>query len=250
MLYRSFIVISLCFICSCSRLDLAAKYADSYVAHRAGSFFDLNSEQKKTVKREVASEVSYTIKQEIPLLCQTLSKTHSLTNSYEIFEDFKGSQIQRLEPKVTEFISGLSDQQWAYFKNKLRIELKEKFSEISKYQKKQQKSTNKHLQEALGGLSKSQQQLVDKFFEQNPYPRQAQLESWQQILQLSTDDNKQWIKSYFKSPEKIMTSRYKNELSDFKKNLNSLLTRLDSSLNPDQQSRFKKFIQKKCQELS
>lgn len=243
-------VVSLLLLCNCSRLDIAANYADVFLTHRAAQYFDLNSEQKKDLKRQIASEISTTRKSEVPLLCRSLEKDRSLISSYEMFSEFKLKTQERLEPKVQNFVTSLNEKQWQHFKNKVHADIQSKMDEIPKYHKKHKQSFHKHLRNAVGSLSSQQKDLINRFFESSPYPRKSQLQSWALITELKSHQHKDWIRSYFRDPEKIMTQEYQDELKIFKQNLTALLKELDRSLSTSQSSNLKKYLEQKCEELS
>lgn len=52
-----FLLIIVCIVASCSRLDLAVNLANSYVTNKADDFFDLTGEQSKWLKKALARDI-------------------------------------------------------------------------------------------------------------------------------------------------------------------------------------------------
>lgn len=237
-------------IVGCSRLDIATNYADVFLTHRASQYFNLNSEQKKNLKREISSEITSLKKKDIPSLCQSIEGQTSLATSYGLLKDFKTLTQEKIEPKVQTLMSDLSESQWSHFKKKFKADLESKSKEIEKYSKKQQKNLTKQLDNALGSLSSEQKKLIQRFHQDSPYPRKLQIENWHQFLHLSPEENKKWVKDFLIAPDKIMTPQYKNALERFNFELQQLLQQIDKNMSQDQTTHLKKYLNSKCTELS
>ncbi len=174
-----FILILICIVTSCSRLDLAVNLANSYVANKADDFFDLTSEQSSWLKQALAKDIQKVKKSIFPQLAaemhkisQTISTQKSFDSvmvltSYRRLEGLFFDGLRLFANSASTFVDKLSPAQINYFQK----ESDKKFSEMKEdAEKKSYNKMKKQFDSWAGGLNSSQKKELKTFVDKNPPP--------------------------------------------------------------------------------
>lgn len=173
------ILVLLClYLNSCSRLDLAVQFANTYVAHKADDYFDLTRVQKKWLKASFENDFMRVQKTIFPQVASEMIKASDIiqTNrpvdaatvmiSYERIKNLFYDGMRMFTSSALAFAEKLHPNQIAHFQKEFDIkmsDIKEDESPESFYKK-----MKKHFDSWMGGLSSSQKNELNSFSKSNP----------------------------------------------------------------------------------
>jgi hypothetical protein len=182
------IVFSISF-CSCSRVDLALRWADTFLYYELKSVFDFGGKQKPIVESVSDSLVAEIKKDWLPIVSarfNTLSEKVDVKSKEEI-KNILDSEVEFVQERLKKMyliaagqISALaktvSEENWTYFKE----EFEEKNEGI--LSEEPENKIQDILENFLGRLSKEQKELIKNWIKQNPSDLKLRVENRRHII--------------------------------------------------------------------
>ena len=219
-----FVLLIIFSLISCSRLDLAAQLAGSYVHKKADDYFDLKSDQSSWLKESFNKDFSKIKKTIFPLVAAELFKAADIISAkrnldgaiilltYEKIKKLFYDSLRVFSPEATAFADQLMPKQVAYFQkvaeNKSQ-EIREEDSTKNSYKK-----MKKNFDSWLGSMTSAQKSKMEVFLSKTPSFIAEKLKFRQSIVQgfvLAYPDNKRrkdYVEKLFNHYESFYISPY------------------------------------------
>ncbi|MGZ3769955.1 MAG: DUF6279 family lipoprotein [Bdellovibrio sp.] len=265
--------ILLLFLCSlsvlsCSRLDTAFNWADTYIASQVDDYFDISFKQSSALKKSIRQDLNIVKAQYLPGLIKDVKtvKADVLSNKLDqkeikvFFSSFfkKINYIESFFSKsATEFLGGLSQKQLDYFTKAFAKKSDEEKEKANSGKKVQDliKTYNKYFEMFLGNLSDEQKILIENNVRQNPFPSDLRIKNkeWvcKQFLQKrsSVPELQNFAKEYLSKPEKYKLPEYDTALKVYYGNLQNFLADFSRTVTKQQKETLLKNIDEKINQL-
>ncbi|WP_291516025.1 DUF6279 family lipoprotein [Bdellovibrio sp. ArHS] len=248
-------LLALCafFASACARLDIAVNWADTFIAAKVDDYFDISSEQSKSLKKSLQSDFKK-IKQDV--LPQWIKSAKDLERDVAS-DSLSQEKIQRTFEMVTssfehftahfsrtavDFIGTTKNDQWTYFAKAFNEKNEDDLKEISSshYEKKQKKRYFKYFEMFLGDLTEEQTHLIEKHLRESPYPAELKIKNRKHIYQVFVekrqhpDGLKEFVAKFSEKPESFNLPEYNQAVHTYQVNLKNLLTAVLKTLNKNQ----------------
>ncbi len=260
-LFILFIVMSI----SCSRLDIAAKFAGTYVVYKADDYFDLNSTQKNWLRAEFEKDFLKIKNQIIPNVSVELSRLSRKVQEKKVFNDqdlwiefeklndFFYESIKLFSKSAIIFAGQLSPEQIKYFQNKFEeglLDFKKNYSQKS-YSKKLKSSFNNWFDD----LTDSQEEKIEEFVLNNPLPieqiisQRKKLNSDFREAYLRDDKRDVFIEKLFNDYNSLLEKNYKDARKERNNKLIKLVVNVLNTMTEEQRQDLSNALKLKAEQL-
>lgn len=252
--YLLILILFFGFLSGCSRLDLAVRWADTFVMSSVTDYFDLTSEQDARARGDFRTALRDVKKIDFPILASHLEDFALLVEKKEVtdekvdrFLDQVDSQVRTSIARFETMAQNLLDQQSggsyemfdAEFSRKHEKDLKEARDDRAQ-KKKVNKNIDRFVGETVEFLTEEQQKEVDAWIRTNPPPLQLQLESrkalFDQFKSLRADEKKRrdFIRSYFTNWIALQTPAYQKARMESHQRIRSLFKKVLATITEKQ----------------
>lgn len=267
---NTFLIICLSLSCltACSRLDFAFSWADTYIASAVDDYFDISSQQSKSLKKSLKYDFDKMKSAVLP---------EWITNARQIQTDIASGTLNRNEittifssilrnvdhltslfaETAVEFVSNLNPKQLDYFTRIFREKTEEDRQKIREEQHHEEhlKKYFKYFEMFLGSLTKEQKILIEKHALATPFPSQLKIKNKEWVFQqfmkqrFSLSNQKNFVRDYLNQPEKFQLHEYRQALQGYYQNLQNLLVDVLLTLTPKQKEELRQNLQDKVVQL-
>ncbi|WP_413574573.1 DUF6279 family lipoprotein [Bdellovibrio sp. HCB290] len=257
-------------VCSgCSRLDIAYRWADTYIASKVDDYFDISSEQSKALKKDIKKDLVEIKATLLPLWMDRLNKIQkdvdggTLTDQKvagyfgAFFKDI--DQINaHFKTTAVDFISSTDTKQIEYFKKsffKKNQEDLEKAQDTAKLQKKYREKYEDVFEMFVGSLTDQQKQLIAENVKASPYPAELKAKNKAFIFkefiahQESKEAMKNFVQQYTSQADKFDLPEYRTAYQQYQDKLQILITQVMTNLTDRQKVALKENIHQKSEQL-
>lgn len=259
-----FLLIIVCIVTSCSRLDLAVNLANSYVTNKADDFFDLTGEQSKWLKKALARDIEKVKKTIFPQLAAEMLKISQTIDTQKTFDSatvllgynrleglfYDGLRI--FAPTAVGFVDKLVPAQIDYFQK----EADKKFSEMKEDpNKKSYKKIKKQFDSWAGGMSSKQKDELKMFVDKNPPPAKEVVYNRQHLVHdfvRSFHDKvarKKYVERLFTNYDSMLEPGYKKVLIEKHNRVASFVTSILNKMPEDQKKTLVETIRERANQL-
>lgn len=269
---RILLILILGFAClpSCSRLDLAFHWADTYIVSKVDDYFDISSRQSKELKKSLKKDFKKVSKSVLPKIIADVKKFETdlqvsnlqeetlasfFTESTDYFEDF----ASYFADSAVTFIATADAKQLAYFEkafHEKQSEEREKLADLKKYQSDSKEKYQKYFKMFLGTLTSDQKILIDKHLQESPYPKALKLKnkdhvfaSFMKAAKTSPLDAKEFVEMMAQNPQRYNLPEYQTAFEHYREDLKKLLVSVVLSLTPEQKKELKENLQEKVSQI-
>ena len=252
---------------ACQQFGLAVRFADVYLLHELDHFLDLTAAQNKEVKPEVKRVIKDIREQEFPKAADFLEsiaaslQTKEPTKS-QLAEWLAGAQkigrsgIQRFEPLALQISKSSSKKQEENFAREFREkteEMRAKSATPDQAFKTERKRVAKWIDYWLGGLSSAQEDSLNAFLHEHPWPIDLQLKNRDKLLadflKTTGPAREDWIHQFYTEAEVFWLPEYKTAHGAWSETFQLYLLKLWGSLDPKQKKTMFEAAKKKAAEL-
>ncbi|WP_413290688.1 DUF6279 family lipoprotein [Bdellovibrio sp. HCB337] len=255
---NKFLLSLFCFlgIISCTRLDIAVNWADTYIASQVDDYFDLSSQQNKELKSDLKQDLRKIRSQQFPIWAKTLRQLEKEVRAGTLteagFAKYYRDAIaasQHLLPMFTdtavEFISSASAEQLEHFERAIRKKNVENEQKIQNSEQARNDSRKKYLRWIemwIESLTKDQDQLLNQHLNNNPFPARAQIKNRTHVLEKFTEARKSpeslqnFVRNYYTDKNQYSDPNYKQALTAYQADLEKFGYQLLNSLSEKQKS--------------
>lgn len=237
-LLKPLVLSSIFLLISCSRFDLAIKWADTLLYYELKSVFDFEGKQKKVVEGAADALIANLKMDWLPAIADrlgALSEKVNVSTEDEIRHilvsevEFVNGHLKKLYALVAKEIPTLAKvitaDNWAYFKNEFEDKNKEILTKDSK------SKIIDNIERFLGPLSKQQKKLVEIWSEQNPSTPELRVQNRRHLIKeidtkitpWSAETWSQVVLDWLKNIDTYNLPAYKDSL---KKRTDSIVTLL------------------------
>ncbi|UYL08029.1 DUF6279 family lipoprotein [Bdellovibrio sp. SKB1291214] len=257
------------FLSGCSRLDIAYRWADTYIASKVDDYFDISSDQSKALKKDIKKDLGV---MKTTLLPQWTDRLQKIQNDVEagtlndskvafyfsqFFKDIE--QINsHFATTAVEFISTTQPTQIEYFKKsfaKKNREDIEKAQNIAKAQKEYRGKYEDIFEMFVGSLTKDQEKMIAESVKNFPYPAELKARNKAYIFnefishQNSMEEMKKFVRDYTLQAEKFDLPEFRAANQAYQENLQKLITQVMTQLTEKQKVALKNNIHEKTEQL-
>lgn len=270
MIKQSFALILLIFTTSCSRTDLVFRFADTAMVSKADDYFDLSSEQKKELSKNIQDDLEGVRKNTLPKVAQSLRGLEMHVKDDKLDEvlvqsvfDQTQSYMKSLAASFSESAlktsTTLSSKQFDHFAKTVREDIeknREKNETSDKSLKENFRRYKRGFEFWIGSLTDEQEDALTDFLKAHPYPWQLQNQSREYVLQKfmasqkAPQDLRQFIVGYYTDYEAVRMAEFNQALNQHKASLKKFIVEtLWPSLTQRQKSQLSKNLLEKATEL-
>lgn len=266
---RTFLIICLSLSClsACSRLDFAFNWADTYIASEVDDYFDISSQQSKSLKKSLKHDLDK-IKSAFPEwitearhVQKTISSGTLDKNEINTIFSFVIKNVSHIttlfSETAVEFIATIDPKQLDYFTRIFHKKAEEDREKLlgKKNLEDLLKKYYKYFEMFLGSLTTDQKNLIENHVHVTPFPSQLKLKNKEWVFQqfikqrVSLDSQKNFVRSYLNQPEKFELPEYRQALQQYYQSLQNLLADVLLTLTPKQKEELRQNIQEKLVQL-
>lgn len=264
---RALCLIGLCLlVSSCSRLDWALRWADTYIMWEADGLFDLSSEQKREFRPQVQQALGDVKRTVLPLASDLMdeiegdlrkSPTEDLVDAW-----FRKSRaiaregLHRFEPVALAFARRATPAQDEYFARKFRQRLEDKRRDVATPEKtlKADLKRMKSWFDFFGvSLNTAQKKSLENFLRANPTPYEIQLRQRERLLadflKTNGETRQSWIRRFSADPESFRSPEEARILDARESALRGFLRELLKNLDDKQKKDLRQTLKEKAAEI-
>lgn len=254
---------------SCSRLDVAFRWMDVFIASKVDDYFDINSQQKKELKKSVTQDLKQI---QAKLLPEWIKQFKSIQNdvNQDSFDEqkvahyFTGfmTDVESMKSyflnTAVKFASSVDESQIVYFQKsfvKKTGEDIEKAQNISKLRKTYQDKYVEYFEMFVGSLTREQETLVTKHLASSCFPAEFKAKNNEHIFSTFMKEAKtrearvRFVKELYSHPRQFDLPGYRHAVANYQTDLKSLIAKILMTLTPDQKKNLKKNLAEKTAQL-
>ncbi|WP_413584187.1 DUF6279 family lipoprotein [Bdellovibrio sp. HCB274] len=257
-------------VCSgCSRLDIAYRWADTYIASKVDDYFDISSEQSKALKKDIKKDLLEMKTTLLPVWMERLDKIQKDVEGGILTDQkvavyfgafFKDIDQINSHFKVTavDFISSTDAKQIEYFKKsffKKNQEDLEKAQDTAKLEKKYREKYEDVFKMFVGSLTDQQKQFIAENVKASPYPAELKAKNKAFVFKefISHQDSKEGMKNfvqqYTSQADKFDMPEYRTAYQQYQEKLQILISQIMMNLTERQKLALKENILQKSEQL-
>jgi len=268
MKYLLPILLCLCGLLGCSRLDIAVNWADTYIVSQADDYFDLNSAQSKELKNEVQQDIRKVRKELFPKWARSLreleKETHTPLTEEGFHKYFQESleEGRTLQPYFAEtaakFITQARPEQLEHFEKAIRKKNVEDEKKVQNGQQARDESRKKYLRWTemwINSLTKDQEQLLNRHLAEHPFPLEKQIQNKNHALEkftaarLSPETLRSFVRDYVQDRGQYNDPDYQLAIKNYQSDLEKFVYQLALSLNDKQKKALSENLLEKASAL-
>ncbi|MBC7537410.1 MAG: hypothetical protein H7281_01210 [Bacteriovorax sp.] len=256
---------------ACSRIDLAANWADTYISHQIDHYFDMNSLQSKLLKKSLKEDIKEVRKIIFPKLALDLERidgdVEGATNfNVQKLESYKVNLRKTFdegliifEPSAQEFVNQLNASQLESFKKEFDKKTKDIESEASEPVTAKDKRFNKireQLEGWLGILYPEQRKDIQIFCNANPFPFREQVLNRNKLSREfleafpNTEKRKKFIHQLFYNYESMREPSYAKVIDEDQQKYFELISVILNKMSNEQKKRLSKTLKDRVEQLN
>lgn len=254
---------------SCSRLDIAFRWMDVFIAGKVDDYFDINSQQKKELKKSVNQDLKLI---QAKLLPQWIEQFKLIQNDVNLdsfdekkvaryftsfMTDVEGMKTYFLGTAV-QFAASIDDAQMVNFQKsflKKTAEDVEKAKNQTKLRRDYQAKYVDYFEMFVGSLTQEQENLVTKHLASSCFPAELKAKNNEHIFTTFVAEAKtrearvHFVKDLYSHPQQFDLPAYRDAIASYQSDLKGLITEILMTLTADQKKNLKKNLAEKTAQL-
>lgn len=254
----------------CSRLDMAFRWADTYIASKVDDYFDISSKQSKDLKNGIQKDLQGLKAQVLPSWIERLQRIQqevqdgSINDSRIAFyftaflKDIE--QINsHFSTTAVDFIASTKPEQIEHFNKAFQRKNQddlENSHDLARVKKEYREKYEEWLEMFLGSLTAEQKKLVDDNLNNSPFPAELKAKNKSFVMQAflnhkeSPDEMKAFVKDYYTNPDKYDLPEYRSAFVKYQSDLQKLVTQIIATMTQKQKESLKENIEEKTAQLN
>ncbi len=258
------------FLGSCSRIDVATNFADTYIAAQLDKYFDINSIQSEFVKKSLKHDIVSIRRIIFPKAADELEKVlkendEIRTWNKDIFmaheksmKEIFYSSIKILEHSAVEFTSQLKPEQLKAFQKEFRKkteDIQELVDDPKKSREKRFDKTRKFIEGWIGSLTNGQKKDLQNFCQLHLFPYREQIQNREKLSKGFADafpdleKRKQYVSELFLNYENLRDPQYTSVVLEDQDKLMDFIVKLANSMNDDQRNHLRSTLKDRIKQL-
>jgi len=255
---------------SCSRIDVATNFADTYIANQLDKYFDINSIQSQFVKKTLKNDIVAIRRIIFPKAADELEKVLKETDEIKTWnkdliiahekamKDIFYSSIKILEHSAVEFASQLSPGQLKAFQKEFRKkteDIQDLVNDPRESRDKRYDKTRKFIEAWIGSLTAAQKKDLQNFCQLHLFPYREQIVNREKLVKGFVDvfpemeKRKQYVSELFLNYENLRDPQYTSVVLEDQDKLFDLLVKLANSMNEDQRNHLRSTLKDRIKQL-
>lgn len=264
------LVLSFSFIlASCSRLDFAFNWADTYITSKVDDYFDISFQQSRDLKKSLNADLTIIKKQILPKLISSAKKLRtdvtenrltkeSIDSAFSSTFDFFQKMPSYFFNTSIAFIHSLNRKQFRYFSkafNKKLIEDSEKLRDQKEYATEMCEKYFKYFEMFLGDLTANQKVLIQKHVALASKTAGLKIKNKRWLFEKYINENPNsesltnYVADFAANPKQFNMPEYEKAYTAYYSSLQKLINDILLSANPSQMERLKANLNEKIDQL-
>lgn len=262
-------LIFLVLLSGCSRLELALRWADTFVMSSVTDYFELTSEQKSQARGEFKKALAEIQKNDFPGMAKTLRDLADATEKNQINDEtlenflkgvlnaFRTSAV-RFEPMAQKIVADQVASNFKLFDKEFQKKYDkdlEKSKDPKKHRGQVEDRIERFVDETIGYLSDSQEKQLKEWLDQTPSPDALQLESrkivFEKFKTARTEEKSriEFVHTFFSNWESLQTPAYLAARSEYQKKSKSIMLQILLASDDKQRKNMSKNLRGRADEL-
>lgn len=251
----------------CSRLDFAFRWADTYIASKVDDYFDISSQQSKELKNDIQKDLQAIRTEVLPTWIDRLQGLQKEVNEGPIkqdrvafyFDSFMNDVEQintRFADTAVDFIATTKPGQIDHFVKAFHEKNAEDLKKYTDSGKKQYRDKYiEWFEMFVGSLNSDQKKMIDENLAASPYPLEMKVKNKEHVFakfithRESPDDMKKFVRDYYSNPTQYDLPEYRETMNSWKKNMQTLVTNVLSTLTDRQKTALRENLSEKTAQL-
>lgn len=254
---------------ACSRLDIALRWVDVFIAGKVDDYFDLNSQQKKELKKSIQLDLKQIQAKLLPQWIHNFKEIEKDVNSGSLEEqkvagyfasfmsDAEGIKSYFADTAV-QLVGTVDDSQMKHFRKSFSKKAEEDLAKAQNNEKLREEYKDKYIDYFamfLGTLTKDQEKSVDQHLQTSCFPAALKVKNNEYVFEkfMKESDNKekrkQFVREFYVHPERFELPEYKQAKAQYQESLKNLITDVLVRMTPEQKVRLKKNLIEKTAQL-
>jgi hypothetical protein len=254
---------------SCSRLDIAFRWMDVFIAGKVDDYFDINSQQKKELKKSVNQDLKVIQAKLLPQWIELFKSMQNDVNLNSFDEKKVATYFTSIMTDVDDmksyfvntavrFAASIDDSQMVYFQKsfaKKTAEDLDKAQDQTKLRKEYQDKYIDYFEMFLGSLTQEQEKLVEKHLAVSCFPAALKAKNNEHIFTTfvkeakTTNARVDFVKGLYSHPQQYDLPSYRDAVVSYQSDLKSLITEVLMTLTPNQKQKLKRNLAEKTAQL-
>lgn len=264
-----FLCLGFVFLSGCSRLDLAFRWADTYIASKVDDYFDISSKQSKELKNGINKDLQAIRTEVLPGWIDRLKGiqkefSEGVVNEdrvafyFELFMKDVEQINSRFSDTAVDFIATTKPEQIDYFAKAFHKKNNEDLEKLQNTKKFMADYRDKYMdwfEMFIGSLNTEQKNMVEENLIRSPFPAELKVKNKELVFEKfiqeknSAEQMKDFVKNYYNNPEKFDLPEYREALAQYQKNMQKLITQILLTLTPKQKASLQENISEKTAQL-
>lgn len=253
----------------CSRLDMAFRWADTYIASKVDDYFDISSKQSKELKNGIQKDLEGLKAQVLPSWIERLQgiqqevQTGSINDSRVAF--YFAAFMKDVEQinsyfssTAVNFIASTNLKQIEHFNKSFQKKNQddlEKSRDLAYVKNEYREKYEEWFEIFLGSLTAEQKKLMDDNLNNSPFPAELKAKNKNFVMQAflnhkdSPEEMKAFVKDYYTNPDKYDLPEYRTALAKYQGDLQELVAQIIGTMTQKQKASLKVNIDEKTAQL-
>lgn len=254
---------------SCSRLDLALRWADTFVMYQVTDYFELSSEQKSQARGEFNRALTELRREEFPRLAQELRAIAELSDKNELNaanvelhlkrlqEGFLGAG-RRFEPMAQKLIADQVPKNFSQFDAEIMRKYEKDLKRAQDPAQARSKLKNRAediISDSIGYLTPAQKNVFKEWLRQTTPPQPQQVENRKIVLdkfkevRAEEETRVAFVRDFFYDWESLQGPEYLKARADYQKKVSDLVVQLAGGLEEKQRKNLSENLRRRADEL-
>lgn len=217
---------------ACSRSEVMVRFFDTVAVSKTDDYFDLSSQQRDELKKDIQSDVEKARKEFFPEVAKSLRKIEHEVQKDKLdaaFVSARFSEFQNYFKKVSSYFTDssvklvltLEPAQFEHFSQEIHKDIKDSNDE-EQASRDAHKRYRRSLEFWVGGLSADQKEKLRQFLVQHPYPAKLQNENKEHVLKQflearkNPDTLKKFVRDFYQNYESLRLPAFTQALENHK----------------------------------
>lgn len=255
---------------SCSRIDVATSFADSYITNQLDKYFDINSIQSQFARQNLKKDITSIKRIIFPRAADELEKVLKETDEIRTWnrelivaheksmKDIFYSSLHILEHSAVGFAEKLSEDQLKSFNKEFKSkteDIQELVDRPSKARDKRYDMIRKYIEGWIGNLTNEQKTDLRNFCQLNLFPYREQIKNREKLARgfndvfADKDKRMKYVSELFLNYESLRDPDYTKVVLEDQDKFIDLLVKLANKMTDDQINHLRSTLKDRIHQL-
>lgn len=265
---KTFLLLMILF--SCSRIDLAANWADTYITNQLDKYFDINSIQSQFVKKNLKEDIKSIKRIIFPRAADELEKVFKETNEIRTYnrelivaheKTMKAifyDALKIFERSAVGFATQLNAGQLQAFKkefNEKTDDIRKILNDPTESRDKRYEKIRKFIESWIGNLNNDQKKDLRNFCQLNLFPYREQIINREKLSNgfyevfNDLDKRKLYVSELFLNYESMRDTLYTQVITDDQDKMIDMIVKIANKMTEDQRNHLRSTLKDRIKQL-